>query len=218
MYKNRREAGKALAERLSEYRQRADTVVLGIPRGGVVVAYEVARNLDLPLDVVVIKKIGMPANEELAAGAASLEDYILNESVVDTYRIPESYLHDQIGRKQAEARERYEFLRGDSPPYQLRDKAVIIIDDGLATGTTMTMAVQIIRKSAPREVVVAVPVAPPETILQLGGIADRVVCPLQPGYFAAIGQFYEEFYQVTDEEAKRLLQEIRMPLSSPQSP
>ena len=207
MFKNRKEAGQLLAEALSQYHKKKDTLILAIPRGGVVVAYEVARQLDLPLDVVVIKKIGFPAHEELAVGATGLNSYILNENIVQNYNVSQDYIQKQVNIKQREIELRYDLLRGNKRFYTVQNKTIIIIDDGLATGATMTMATQIIKKQSPKEVIVAIPVAPPDTVRKLAKIINRVLCLRQPSDFRAIGQFYRDFAQVDDEEAKRLLQE-----------
>lgn len=207
VFKNRKEAGQLLAEALSQYHKKKDILILAIPRGGVVVSYEVARQLDLPLDVVVIKKIGFPAHEELAVGATGLGSYILNEDIIKSYNISQDYIQKQIKIKQREVELRYDFLRGNKSFYTVQNKTIIIIDDGLATGATMTMATQIIKKQSPKEVIVAIPVAPPDTVRKLEEIIDRVLCLHQPSDFRAIGRFYGDFSQVEDEEAKKLLQE-----------
>lgn len=205
MFKDRKEAGQLLAEKLLPFRQKKDTILLGIPRGGVVLAYEMKHQLELPLDVVVIKKIGFPGNQEFAIGATGLDSYFINEKTVEDHHISEEYIQEQVKTKQREVKQRYEFLRGDKPPYSLKDKTAIVVDDGLATGATMIMAVQIINKESPQKVVVAVPVAPADTVRKMEKVADKVICLLQPPYFRAIGQFYQDFRQVEDEEAKRLL-------------
>ena len=206
MFKDRKEAGQRLAKKLSSYKNRKDALVLAVPRGGVAVAYEAAKELNLPLDVLVIKKIGFPGNEELAIGATGLDSYYIDKDTVNEYNIPQSYIKDQIKIKQQEVKERYELLRGKKPMYVIKDKTVIIIDDGIATGATMAIAVEIIKKQEPKELVIAVPVAPPGSVRRLESIADKVVSLMQPEYLMAIGQFYEDFLPVEDEEAKKLLE------------
>jgi len=206
MLKDRKEAGRLLAEKLSEYKKKKDTLILAIPRGGVEVAYEVAKQLDLPLDVVVIKKIGFPGNEELALGATGLDSYYLNEDIARS--VPQEYIQEQIKIKQQEVKKRYELLRGEKPLYEVKNKTIIIIDDGIATGATMIMAVQIIKKQSPKKVIIAIPVGPSDRVRILERVADNVICLLQPEFFMAIGQFYQDFKQVEDEEAMRLLQEV----------
>jgi len=205
MFKNRKEAGKLLSQALEKYKKKKDVLVLAIPRGGVTVAYEVTNNLSLPLDVIVIKKIGHPSNEELAMGAAGMDSYIVNEDVAAG--ISEELIKEQAKIKQAEIKKRYHLLRGDKPMYKVKNKTIIIVDDGVATGATMLMAVKILKKEHPKKVVVAIPVAPPDTVTRLEKVADEVVCLSQPPSFMAIGQFYEDFSQVETAEAKRLLLE-----------
>lgn len=203
MFKNRKEAGILLAEKLASYKNKKDTLILAIPRGGVEVAYEAAKRLSLPLDVVVVKKIGFPGNEELAVGAAGLDSYYLNEKIA--MNVPQDYLDEQIRVKQKEVKKRYELLRGKKPLYSVKNKNAIIIDDGIATGATMVMAVQIIRKQSPKQIIVAVPVASPDSVKKLEKAADKVICLSQPMFLMAIGEFYREFSQVEDEEVIRLL-------------
>jgi putative phosphoribosyl transferase len=207
MFKDRIEAGKLLAKELIKYKDDKDVLILAIPRGGVVVAYEVAKLNRLPMDVVVIKKIGTPGNEELAAGAAGVGSYILNDEIVETYRISQDYLEEQINIKQMQIRQRYEFLRGNRPFYSVEGKTIVVIDDGLATGATMTMAIRLIKQGTPKRVVCGIPVAPQHTVKRLQTLIDQVVCLLQPLSFRAIGEFYQDFSQVEDNEARRLLEE-----------
>lgn len=205
MFKNRTEAGRLLAEALQQHRQQKGTLVLGIPRGGVVVAWEVAQQLGLPVDVIVIKKIGFPGQEEFAVGAVGLDDYILNEGLMKRHDVSAQYLHDQIRLKQYEARQRHTLLRGDKPPVRVQNQTILLIDDGLATGTTMAMAVRIVEKQHPRQVIVAIPVAPPDAVSTMEKLADIVVCLHQPSDFRAVGHFYGDFREVTDEEVRSLL-------------
>lgn len=205
MFKNRVEAGRLLAEKLSQYKKKENALVLAIPRGGVPVAYEVARRHDLPLDVIVIKKIGVPGNEELAAGAAGSDSHILNEEIIRSLGVPQDFIREQVKIKQLQVKQRYQLLRGNRPGYSLKNKTIILIDDGLATGATMTMAIQVIKKDSPQAVICAIPVAPSDTIMRLETTADQTVCLLQPPNFRAIGQFYTDFTQVEDGEAKQLL-------------
>lgn len=163
-----------------------------------------AKQLKLPLDVIIVKKIGFPGNEELAIGAAGREDYFLNELAK---QVPKEYVKEQIKIKQREAKKRYELLRGKKPGYKIKGKTVIIVDDGIATGATVIMAAKLIKKQSPKKLIVATPVAPPEAVFRLKKEADEVVSLSQPEYFAAIGQFYENFQQVEDKEAKELLAE-----------
>jgi len=207
MFKDRKEAGQLLAKKLMQYKDSKDALILGIPRGGVVVAYQVARQIHLPLDVVVIKKIGTPLSQELAAGAAGRDSYILNEEIVESYRISPDYIREQVRIKQMQIRQRYEFLRGKRPFYSVVGKIIIIIDDGLATGATMTMAIRIVEQGDPKRIICAVPVAPTDTVKRLQTLTDRVVCLQQPRFFQAIGEFYKDFSQIEDSEARRLLED-----------
>jgi len=204
MFKDRNDAGFLLAQKLSAYKNKKDTLVLAIPRGGVVVAYEVAKQLNLPLDVIVIKKIGFPGNEELALGAAGLDSYYINEELA--HSVSQEYVKEQVKIKQQEVKKRYESLRGKKHMYDAKNKTIIIIDDGIATGATMTMAAEIIKKQSPKKIIIAIPVAAPESITKLKRIAE-VICLSQPEFFMAISQFYEQFAQLKDEEAKQLLEE-----------
>ncbi len=205
MFVDRHEAGIQLSSALEKFRGRRDVVVIGIPRGGVVVAWEVARHLQAPLDVVVIKKLGYPGNPELALGATSPDTHYLNPELAES--VPKSYIDEELRVKQKEARDRVDILKGSRNPVDLAGKTVIVVDDGVATGASMTMALRVIRKMGPASIVVAVPVAPPDAVRQLRGVADEVVALLQPTAFYAIGQFYSDFEQVSDEEAKRLIEE-----------
>jgi putative phosphoribosyl transferase len=205
MFANRLDAGIQLASALSKYRHRRDLVVVGIPRGGVVVAREVARSLGAPLDVVIIKKLGYPGNPELALGAASPDAFFLNENLASG--VPKDYLNEEIIAKQLEARQRVTMLKGNHKSIDMAGKIVIVVDDGIATGASMMMAVKVLRKMKPASIVVAVPVAPPDSVNELKHVADDVVTVMQPIDFFAIGQFYQDFTQVSDEETKEILKE-----------
>lgn len=204
MFKDRTEAGQLLAKKLQQYKNKKDVLVLGIPRGGIVVAYEVAKSLKAPLDIIVIKKMGVPGQEELALGAVGIDSYYLNEEL--SGGISEDYIKEHVKQKQLEVKKRYELFRGKKAMYSVKNKIIIVVDDGIATGATMIMAVQILKKQEPKKLVVAIPVAPPDTVKKLKTIADEVICLHAPVFFIAIGQFYHEFRQVEDEEAKQYLQ------------
>ena len=205
---NRREAGIELASRLAKYRGGDDVVVVALPRGGVPVAYEIAEALDAPLDVFVVRKLGMPGHPEFAIGAiASGGVRVLTEDVIRWYRIPDSVI-DAIARQELaelERRER-EYRRG-RPPIDLRDRVVILVDDGLATGSTMRAAVEAVRAHKPARVVVAVPVGAPATCEEFADITDEIVCARTPEPFSAVGLWYRDFSQTTDEEVRALLEE-----------
>ncbi len=206
MFRNRREAGRALGTELGAYTGRDNVVVLGLPRGGVPVAFEVAHVLDAPLDVFLVRKLGAPGQEELAMGAiASGGVRTLNPSVIDSLRISPEEIDRTARSEERELRRREISYREDRPPLDLEGRIVILVDDGLATGSSMRAAVEAVRKFAPERIVVAVPVAPPSTAREMRRIADDVVCVATPEPFYSVGRFYEEFEQTTDEEVRDLL-------------
>jgi len=206
IFSDRVEAGRRLAEALKGYEGR-EAVVLAIPRGGVVVGYQVAKRLEAPLDVIAPRKIGAPHNPELAIGAVAEDGtIILDEGLVRSLGVPESYIGEESGRQREEIRRRLRLYRGEAPYPELEGRVVILVDDGVATGSTAKAALASIRRRGPEEVVVAVPVAPPSTARELEGEADRVVCLYTPEPFYAIGQFYGDFSQTSDEEVVRLLE------------
>ena len=210
IFPNRAEAGRRLAESLSAYRGRDDAIVLGLPRGGVPVACEVARHLGLPLDVFVVRKLGVPGCEELAMGAiASGNVRVLNEDVMRSLPNPEAILEmvtaqEKIELERREARYRQDWLAPD-----LRGRLVILVDDGLATGATMRAAAAALRKQGVAKIVVAVPVGAPETCQELAAEVDEMICTIRPAFFHGVGQFYEDFSQTTDEEVRELLAQAR---------
>jgi putative phosphoribosyl transferase len=207
-FRDRREAGRLLAERLSAYAGRDDVIVLALPRGGVPVGYEVARRLGAPLDVFVVRKLGVPGYEELALGAvASGGVRVLNEEVVAELGLSEREIERIAERELAEVERRERAYRGDRPPLALRGKVAILVDDGLATGATMRAAALAARRLGPKGVVVAVPVAADQTCDEFRGDVDEVVCAFTPAPFFAVGLWYENFEQTSDEEVRELLQE-----------
>lgn len=208
-YRDRIEAGDALAKALSSHRGR-DTLVLGIPRGGVVVAAEIARQLEAELDVVVARKLGAPGQPELAIGAVTADGgRFLNDEMMHALQIPPSYL-DAVTRVQmAEARYRQTWLRNLRPAAPIAGRTVILVDDGLATGATVRAAARALRQHGPARLIVAVPVGTPEACDALRADVDEVVCPLQPEPFGAVGLYYEHFEPVEDEQVRELLEEGR---------
>ena len=205
-FRNRRAAGVVLADRLRRFAQRSDVVVLALPRGGVPVAYDVALALGAPLDVFVVRKLGFPGHPELAMGAiASGGVRVLNENVVRWYRIPDAAIDAVTRTERVELERRERAYRDGRPPVPIEGHTVILVDDGLATGSTMRAAVLAVRKLHPARVVVAVPVGARETCEELRDIADEVVCAFTPEPFSAVGLWYADFSQTMDEEVRRLL-------------
>ena len=205
-YAHRREAGLVLADRLRDFAGRNDVVVLGLPRGGIPVAFEVAAALKAPLDVFVVRKLGLPGHPELAMGAiASGGVRVLNDDLLRHLHVPASVIDAVARAEQAELERRERAYRGTRPAVRLEGRTVILVDDGLATGSTMRAAVLAIRRVLPSEIVVAVPVGARETCRALNEVADDVVCALMPEPFTAVGVWYEHFEQTTDEEVRRLL-------------
>jgi len=204
---DRRNAGRVLATRLAKYVGRDDVVVLALPRGGVPVAYEVASALGVPMDVFLVRKLGTPGHRELAMGAiASGGVRVLNEDVVRWYGISDAAI-EHIAREEHEELERRErAYRGDRPAPDLTNRILILIDDGLATGSTMRAAAQAVRAHRPARVVIAVPVGAPQTCAELAVVADEVICARMPEPFSAVGQWYLNFDQTDDDEVRELLQ------------
>jgi putative phosphoribosyl transferase len=206
IYPTRRTAGRELAARLAEYAERNDTIVLALPRGGVPVAVEIAQALHAPLDVLVVRKLGLPWQPELAAGAIAPGGVIvMNPEIQAGVEDLDRLMAPVIKRERAELQRRETLYRKDQPPLQVCDKIAIIVDDGIATGATMQAAVLALRALHARSVIIAVPVAPPDTVRRLGQLADRIVCLQQPISFSSVGQWYEEFPQVSDGEVIALL-------------
>jgi putative phosphoribosyl transferase len=208
IYADRREAGAALAAELGRYRGRSDVVVLALPRGGVPVAYEVARSLQVPLDVFVVRKLGAPGHRELAMGAiASGGVRVMNRDVIAWYGISPAAIEATAREELAELERREHAYREDRKSLEVRGRTVLLVDDGLATGSTMKAAVQAIRQRGPARIVVAVPVGAPQTCSELQELADEVVCARMPEDFAAVGQWYADFSQTSDAEVRELLRE-----------
>jgi putative phosphoribosyl transferase len=213
-YRDRRHAGLELARRLGHLRGSDDLVVLALPRGGVPVAYEVARALDAPVDVFVVRKLGLPGHPEYAMGAiASGGVRVLNADAVRLYGIPNAVINRIAHEEQTELERRERAYRDGRPPIDLRDRVVVLIDDGLATGSTMKAAVQAVRAHAPATVIVAVPVGSPDACREFAAIADEIVCARAPDHFAAVGQWYDDFRQTTDEEVRALLHDASSPVA-----
>jgi len=207
IFLNRTEAGRKLAKKLAAYGNRKDEIVLGIPRGGVPVAFEVAGALGAPLDVFIARKLGVPGHEELAFGAvASGGVRILDQQTVEALNISDAEIAGVTAQERKELERRESLYRGGRPPLKVEGLTAILVDDGIATGSSMQAAIAALRQRKPARVVVAVPVAPPSTCDRLRSEADDVVCVYAPEFFYAIGQFYEDFSQVTDKEVMDLVQ------------
>ena len=205
-FRNRRDAGRRLAAELRTYANRSDVIVLALPRGGVPVGYEVATALDVPLDVFVVRKLGLPWHEELAMGAlASGGVRILDDDLIRVARVSTEDIERVTAAEQIELERRERRYRGDRPFPDLTGKTVLLVDDGLATGSTMRAAVAALRQEVPRSIVVAVPVAAPATCDAFRDIADDIVCAVTPEPFRAVGLWYDDFSQTTDAEVHELL-------------
>jgi predicted phosphoribosyltransferase len=211
-FADRHAAGTALAERLKEYAGQNDVVVLALPRGGVPVAYEVARALNAPLDVFVVRKLGVPGHEELAMGAIASGDVrVLNQDVLAWYGLSASDVEAVARLEKAELERREHLYRGGRSLVSIDGRVVILIDDGLATGSTMRAAVEAVRRLKPSRIVVAVPVGAQDTCDQLRQVADDAICLMTPASFSAVGQWYRDFSQTTDDDVRRLLANVGHP-------
>ncbi len=205
LFRDRREAGEQLAAALQAYRGRRPSV-LAIPRGGVVVGYAVAAALDAPLDVVVPRKLRAPGNPELAIGAVAHDGTVyLDEALAGALRVGDEYLREEIAQQSGEVLRRMHLYRGDRPPPDLSGRAAIVVDDGMATGATMIAALRAVRAMRPDRVVAGIPLAPPDSVERLRGEADDVICLHTPSIFYAVGQFYDDFAQTSDEEVTAIL-------------
>lgn len=205
MFADRRAAGVTLARSLRAYAKRPGVIVLALPRGGVPVAYEIARALAAPLDVLLVRKLGVPGHEELAMGAIAAGVRVLNPDAIDRLGITEEEVAIVAAREECELARRQRLYRSDRPLPPLRDRTLILVDDGLATGSSMRVAIVAAREHAPAKIVVAVPVAPPETCRSLRAAADEVVCAFTPSPLHSIGRWYASFQQVDDDEVRDLL-------------
>jgi erythromycin esterase-like protein/predicted phosphoribosyltransferase len=211
-FRDRREAGRLLATKLASYANRPDVIVLALPRGGVPVAYEVAQGLGVPLDVFVVRKLGVPGYEELAMGAiASNGVRVLNQELIEQLQIPKYVIDTVTAQEQQELKRREQIYRGGRPPPDIRGRTVILIDDGLATGATMQAAVQALRQLQPARIVVAVPTASRETCDALRSQVDEIICAITPEPFHAVGLWYQDFSQTTDDEVRALLAQPARP-------
>jgi predicted phosphoribosyltransferase len=207
---NRTHAGQYLAAKLARYADRPDVIVLALPRGGVPVAFEVARRLRAPLDVFLVRKLGVPGHEELAMGAIATGGVLMrNDAVISLTGVSPEQIDEVIEQEQAELRRRERAYRDDRPPPDLRGKTAILVDDGLATGASMRAAAEGVRRQGAADVAVAVPVASADTCEELHSIVDDVVCLVTPEPFHAVGIWYADFSETTDDEVRRLLAQAR---------
>jgi predicted phosphoribosyltransferase len=205
-FRDRTDAGRQLAERLAAYVNRPDVLVLALPRGGVPVAFEVARSLGTPLDVFLVRKLGLPRHEELAMGAVATGGVrVLNDEIVRGLGIQEGEIEAVVAREQQELARRERLYRDRRPAPEVEDKTVILVDDGLATGATMRAALRALKQQHPARIIVAVPTASPDTSEALKAEADEVVCVITPEPFLAVGYWYDDFAQTTDAEVRELL-------------
>jgi predicted phosphoribosyltransferase len=213
-FRDRVEAGRLLARELGAYADDPHVLVLALPRGGVPVAFEVARELGAPLDVFVVRKLGVPGHEEFAMGAIAIGGVrLVDEDIVRELEISPAEVEAVLDTEQRELERRALLYRGDRPPPDIAGRTVILVDDGLATGATMRVAVAALRQEHPGRIVVAVPIAPPETCVALRRVADDVVCAVAPDRFYAVGLWYENFEQTTDEEVHDLIERARRELA-----
>jgi putative phosphoribosyl transferase len=210
LFRDRTEAGRVLADRLSAYAKYPDAVVLALPRGGVPVAFEIAEALNLPLDIVVVRKLGLPGHEEFAMGAiASGGARVLNQDLIHQLSLSDEIIEHIVAREQRELERRERTYRGQRPVLDVRDHIVIIVDDGLATGSSMRAAIAALRQKRPAKLIVAVPVGARMTCSELEALADEVICLEMPENFSAVGLWYRDFSQITDEEVNNLLERNR---------
>ncbi len=206
LYKNRRGAGKELASSLTEYARQDDVIIVALPRGGVPVAYEIADILNVPLDVLLVRKLGVPGHEEFAMGAIAWGNVqIINQDTVQQLGISKEAIQQVIDKETQDLHRRNRLYRNDQPLPQIKGNRVIVVDDGLATGATMKAAISALRQLGANEIVVAVPVASPSTCRELGKIANKVICLRTPEPFYGVGQWYQDFSQTTDQEVENLL-------------
>jgi putative phosphoribosyl transferase len=215
-FEDRREAGRELAAHLKEYAERDDVSVLALPRGGVPVAFEVANALIAPLDVLVVRKLGLPTQPELAMGAiASGDAFYLDQRIVDYADVSKSTLDEVIARERIELERRERLYRGSQASLDVRGRVVIVVDDGMATGATMRAAAMSLRNAQPARIVAALPVAPLDSEARVQDVVDEFVCVMRPHHYFGVGQFYVDFTQTSDEEVRALLNASRAHRSAP---
>lgn len=206
IFKDRKEGGQKLAERLENHKNRQDMIVVALPRGGVPVAYEIAKSLNYPLEIFLVRKIGLPQNEETAMGAIAHGGTImLNDEFIKYLNVPEEKVKKAITKAENELAQRSKLYHGDKIPLSLRGRNVILVDDGMATGATIQVAIKALKKQYVHEIIVAVPVSSDSAFAEISKIADEVISLTIPKYFNAVGSFYHDFPQVSNEEVKEFL-------------
>lgn len=207
MFNDRSDAGVQLASRLEEYKDRKGVLVLALPRGGVVTGYEIARHLNAPLDIIIVRKVGFPGQPELGIGAVSeTGTVVLNKLIISTYGVPKDYIEREISRQKEEISRRVKLYRKGKSPPDFEGKTAILVDDGVATGATMKAAITTLREEKLNRLIVALPVAPPSVADELEQMVDEFICIETPFDFMAVGAHYRDFTQVSDEEVVELLQ------------
>ena len=210
MFADRRDAGLQLAEKLKHYKSCKGVLILALPRGGAVTGFEIARVIGAPLDVLIVRKIGFPGQLELAVGAVSeTGTIVLNQHIISDGEVSQKYIEDEIAAQKKEIDRRMRLYRGGRRLEKVEGKTIILVDDGVATGATMKAAIETLKGEMIRKLIVALPVAPPETADELKRMADEFVCLETPQYFMAVGNHYQDFEQVSDEEVVRLLEKSR---------
>jgi len=205
VFKDREQAGRLLAQKLLPFKRKRDTVVVGVPRGGMPIAIALAKKLNLPFDFIVTKKLGAPGNKELAIGAVGLSVKVHDKDLIERLGVTEEYLKFEEENKRKEIKELTTKFRKAKKKENIKDKRIILVDDGIATGATLEAAILYLRKKRAKEIILAVPVAPIESVDKFGAVVDKIVVLETPKNFYAVGQFYEHFPQITDEEVLKLL-------------
>ncbi|HDQ22649.1 MAG TPA: phosphoribosyltransferase [Candidatus Uhrbacteria bacterium] len=209
-FKNRQDAGQKLAQKLKEFKGQKNALLLALPRGGVVVAFEIAKELNLPLDLVVPRKIGAPFNEEYAIGAITESgEGIFDQEAIASLNVTKDYLDKEVATEKKEAQRRLKTYRQNQPPLNLKNKTVIIVDDGIATGLTMRAAIKSAKEKKAKKIIVAVPVTARDSLKTIEKEADKVICLDAPLFFGAVGAFYENFDQTEDQEVIDLMQKAK---------
>ena len=204
-FKDRKDAGEELSKKLLKYKDQKNTLIIALPRGGVVVGERIAELLNLPLDIVAPRKIGAPDNKELAIGAICDDVFVLKNELILELAVDDDYIKKTIEEEKKESQRRMQVYRAGRPPLALKDKIIIIVDDGIATGATMEASLKYVQKQKPKKIILAVPVAPKNSIEYFQKMADEVICLYIPYDFMAIGQFYENFLQTSDNEVLSLM-------------